>query len=114
MGNLKSSKKFKSTFEKITWARQTLELPESATMQKIKESFKKLITKWHPDKCHDKEETCREKAEAIILANEILNDYCAQYQFSFSKEEVKKYCSKEEWWLDKFGEDPVWGKGNTE
>ncbi len=111
MGKSKSSKKFKSTYEKIAWARQTLDLPETATMQQIKDNFKQLITKWHPDKCHEKEETCREMSEEIILANTILNDYCTQYQISFSKEEIKKYLSKEEWWLDKFGKDPIWGKG---
>ncbi len=69
MRNSKSSIIFKSTFEKITWAIQTLELPESATKQQIIENFRSLITKWHPDKCRKKEKICHEMTEAIILAN---------------------------------------------
>jgi len=112
MSNSESLKKFKSTFQKISWARQTLDLPESATMEEIKKNFRRLIAKWHPDKCRKKKEKCHEMTEAILLANKIICDYCTQYKFSFSKEEINKYISKEEWWFNKFGADPIWGKSD--
>ncbi len=106
------SKKHQSTVEKITWARQILELPESATIQQIRENFRRLVSKWHPDKSIEKEPICHEMTEKIILANQIISDYCRQYKFSFSKEEIKKYISKKEWWYDKFGTDPIWSKSD--
>ena len=104
-------KKFRTTFEKITWARKLLGLSEFATAQEIRDNFRKLIAKWHPDKCREEEKKCEEMTEMIISANQIIKNYCEQYKFSFCEEEVKKYISKEEWWFDRFGVDPLWGPG---
>jgi curved DNA-binding protein CbpA len=110
---MSNSTEFKSTVEKITWARNLLELPETATFDQINQNFKRLIKQWHPDRCSLNPEKCEEMAGVIIAANEILRDYCRQYKFSFSDEEIKKYLSHEEWWLEKFGTDPLWS-GNDQ
>jgi hypothetical protein len=39
-------------------------------------------------------------------------EYCNNYKFSFSKEEIEKYISAEEFWGKKFGSDPIWGNYN--
>lgn len=96
-------------FEQVNAARIMLELPERATMEEIKSSYRKLIRKWHPDKCREDIETCREMTTNIITAYRILNDYCKNYKFSFSKEEVGKYLSAEEWWFERFGKNPFLG-----
>ena len=41
------------TYDKIVWARNILGLPESATMHEIKDNYRRLINKWHPDKCFE-------------------------------------------------------------
>jgi len=46
----------------------------------------------------------------IIAAYEIITVYCENYKYSFAREEVRRYLSVEEWWFDKFGNDPLWGK----
>jgi hypothetical protein len=38
-------------------------------------------------------------------------EYCAQYQYSFSEETVKRHRSPEQWWAERFGDDPLWGNG---
>jgi curved DNA-binding protein CbpA len=38
-------------YQEITAARKLLELPETATMTAIKSKYRKLVAKWHPDKC---------------------------------------------------------------
>jgi len=95
-------------YQKITEARKLLELPERATMQGIKSNYRKLIKKWHPDKSSDNIDTCHEMTKEVIAAYKTIMSYCNHYKFSFAKEEVKKYLSVEEWWFDRFGNDPLW------
>ena len=98
------------TYEKINAARKMLDLPERATMEEIKSSYRTLIQRWHPDKCKANREKCKEMTTQIIAAYRIINDYCKNYKFSFSKEEVNKYLSAEEWWFERFGKNPLWGE----
>ena len=96
-------------YEQVNAARIMLDLPERATMEEIKSSYRTLIRKWHPDKCEEDVEQCREMTTNIITAYRILNDYCRNYKFSFSKGEVSKYLSAEEWWFERFGKNPFLG-----
>ncbi|MBW2036230.1 MAG: J domain-containing protein [Deltaproteobacteria bacterium] len=104
--------KAKTKYDQITEARKILELPESATLQEVKRQYKKLMAKWHPDKSREKKEICEEKAKKINEAYKEIMNYCNNYSFSFSKEEVEKYITEEEWWFKRFGNDPVWGVYN--
>jgi len=96
-------------YQEITEARKLLELPERATMEEIKSNYKRLLSKWHPDKCRENNEQCNEVTKKIIAAYNIIITYCNQYQFSFTKEEVKNYLSEKEWWFERFGNDPILG-----
>ena len=96
-------------FDAINQARLILGLPENATMDLIKENYRRLIKRWHPDRCKDKPEKCEEMSRRITDAYRLILEYCANYQFSFEREEVEKSLSENEWWLQRFGSDPVWG-----
>jgi len=95
-------------YEQITNARKILGIPESATITRIKKSFKDSIKQWHPDRCQEKKELCREKSSQIIQAYKTIMIYCDNYRFSFSRDEVEKYMSAEETWKKKYGSDPIW------
>lgn len=95
-------------FDDIKAARMLLDLPERATMADIKSQYRILIQKWHPDRCEDDKDTCKEMTARIIAAYRLISDYCKNYEFSFSKEEVSNYFSAEEWWLERFGRNPLW------
>jgi len=41
-------------------------------------------------------------------------NYCENYKFSFSKEEIEKYISPDEFWGKRFGSDPIWGNYNDD
>lgn len=99
-----------STYKKITAARRLLGLPEQATLQEIKTQYRQRIKQVHPDRSPEDAARGAEKTAELIAAYKILLAYCNQYKFSFSKEEVQNYLSKEEWWLERFGCDPLWGK----
>lgn len=101
-------------YEEITKARQVLGLYESATLKDIKNNYKELLKEWHPDLCKENEEICNEKTIEIINAFKTIMEYCDNYKFSFSKEEIEKYISAEEFWGKKFGSDPIWGNYNDD
>ena len=102
-------------YNKITKARTLLELPEQATKKQIKANYRRLLRKWHPDSCREDKTLCQDKTRDIIRAYNVISDYCDNYKFSFSREEVKKYMSQEEWWMERFGQAPIWtGKPRNE
>jgi DnaJ-class molecular chaperone len=90
-------------YQQITEARRVLELSEQATMEQIKSNYRHLIRKWHPDRCNENSKKCKEMTTKIIAAYRIINDYCKNYKFSFSEQEVRNYLSAEEWWFERFG-----------
>ncbi|MFO8082825.1 MAG: J domain-containing protein [Desulfobacterales bacterium] len=95
-------------YEKITRARHLLELPESATMEQIKSNYRLLLSRWHPDKCTGNPEVCKEMTQKIIEAYQMILVYCNQYEYCFSEEVVNRHLSPEEWWFERFGNDPLW------
>ncbi|MFO7932157.1 MAG: J domain-containing protein [Desulfosalsimonas sp.] len=102
-----------SKYEEITRARKLLELPEAATMEEIKAGYRRLMHRWHPDLCGQDKEKAHEMTRKITDAYRILLDYCTNYRYCFSEQAVKKQRSPEEWWMEQFGNDPLWGgKGN--
>lgn len=96
-------------YDEITKARQILELQESATLKEIKTMYRELLKKWHPDLGKKNKAVRKQKTIEIIKAYKTLMDYCEQYRFSFSREEIGKYMSPEELWAKQFGKDPIWG-----
>ncbi len=97
-------------FEEITHARKILGVAESATLKQIQKNYRDLVKKWHPDRCREKKEICREKTSLILQAYKTIRDYCNNYRFTFSREEIEKYMPDEEVWIKKYGSDPIWGR----
>ena len=82
-------------------------IAEQATLSESKAKYRKLIKKWHPDINRENKDQCDEMTKIIVNSYAIILGYCKQYKISFSQEEVKKYLSEEEWWSDRFGNDPI-------
>jgi DnaJ-class molecular chaperone len=97
-------------YEEITRARWLLELPERATMEEIQSQYRKLLRKWHPDRARRPQEECTDMTIRIVEAYRMIIDYCSNYKFSFSENEVREHLSDEEWWFDRFATDPLWQK----
>ena len=101
----------KTKYAEIAEAVKILNLPEEATLKQIKAQYKKLITKWHPDKCKQDPKKCIEMSQKIIEAYEVIMAYCHHYKYSFKPEDVKRKREREyeELWAEQFGNDPIWG-----
>ena len=102
-------------YEQIDAARQILDLDEEATLADIEAQIKRLLKRWHPDRCVEESQRCTEMTQRILEAAKLIRNYCAHYRFSFREEEVEKYLSPEEWWEKRFGDAPLWetGQPNT-
>lgn len=96
-------------FQDLQNAQKILNLGDHANMKEIKESYKALMNKWHPDKGNADVEECEEMSKKITVAYDIIMTYCSSYQYSFTKEAYKKGLSGEDWWYERFGKDPMWG-----
>jgi DnaJ-class molecular chaperone len=97
-------------YRDIIEAKQTLNLPEQATLEQIRINYRSLLRRYHPDLCREDPAVCVAKTQAIVAAYQIILDYCQQYHFSFSEEDLRRYCSSEDWWFARFGNDPSWRK----
>ena len=94
----------KSLFEQLDWARKRLELPESANINLIKEQYRELSKKWHPDRCREDPDKCHEMQQQLNTAYHTLMNYCNSYRYSFRREDVEKFPTGEDLWWERFGQ----------
>lgn len=77
-------------YQRIEEARIILGLGGDATRKEIRDAFRELSQKYHPDHCPQEElTTCRAKFEKIVRAREVLERYCENYRYSFREEEIR-------------------------
>jgi len=78
-------------FEQIDRARKLLGLGEAATLEEIKQAYRRMAVLYHPDGCpEERKAECEELMKRLNEAYELLLDYCARYRYSFDKESVRR------------------------
>ncbi len=101
------------TPKNILKAADILELHKKESLEDIKNKYRILAKKWHPDQCQGKQQECRKKMEEISWAYEIIKSYCRNYLFSFKKgnimENLPRDIQDQEKLRRQFGNDPLWG-----
>ncbi|NPA49226.1 MAG: J domain-containing protein [Thermodesulfobacteria bacterium] len=88
-------------WRKLEEARRILELPVQTSRAEIRQRYRKLAARLHPDRAGDLE-TMQKLNEAYAL----LMDYCEHYRIELRPND--QGADAEEWWFLHFGEDPVW------
>lgn len=80
-------------------------------MKTIKARHRDLIARWHPDVCQDQPDLCKEMAQRINRAYEMVLSYCENYRYPFGEDELKREDERtyERWWQERFGDDPICG-----
>ncbi|MGB4268997.1 MAG: J domain-containing protein [Spirochaetota bacterium] len=99
-------------YNKIAEAAQLLELGERASIRRIKDTYKTLMQKWHPDNCKEERHHCEEMSKKITAAYRLLMDFCNSYAIPLNKEMIEKEMGNDDpevFWKRKFGSDPHWG-----
>ena len=106
-----------ASFEEIDEARKLLGIEETATLKDIRNVYRKLTFKHHPDKCKDEEKKgCEKMFKKITYANDILMSYCAGYKYSFKKNDVERETADKEFYehLKRFYDGWFGGKATGE
>ncbi|MCX6141787.1 MAG: GvpL/GvpF family gas vesicle protein [Ignavibacteriales bacterium] len=89
----------RGNFALVDRARKTMELPEKASWQQIRASYRKLVLAHHPDR-NPGSSLAGQRCAEVVEAYEMLRSYCrslpdfieggAAGQFSFAEEDVEK------------------------
>ncbi len=92
-----------TTFTQLLKAKTTLGLNDKASLFEIKDKYKSLMKKWHPD-INDDIATATLISTQINEAYAIVLRYCNKYEYPFDEESLKKATlSPQEWLEEKFG-----------
>jgi DnaJ-class molecular chaperone len=98
-------------FKQIDQARQLLGLGENATLEEIKQAYRELNLRYHPDRCEaKKKKEYEEMSKKVNNAKDMLLSYCAGYRYSFKEKDVKRNSMDKEFYehLKRFY-DGWWG-----
>jgi len=103
----------KHEWAEIKAAADLLGLGEKASLAEIKKAYRRLSRKHHPDVQNSGKKQIEEIAmHELNEAYQTLLGYCAAYRFPLAPGKDEKL-EGEDWWLDRFGQDPLWGKGSA-
>ncbi len=105
-------------WQAIEKARELFKLGDRATMGEIKRAYHRMCKKYHPDSATNSEIVeVNEENERIMyqltLSHELLMRYTREYRFPLTPGKGDVY-DAEDWWMDRFGQDPLWGKGKKQ
>jgi preprotein translocase subunit Sec63 len=84
-----------ASFEEIDGARRLLGLSEAATLREIKQAYRRMVKKYHPDVARGID-GADEKTSELNHAFRILSDYCASYRFCFTEQDVRRTYPEEQ------------------
>ena len=98
----------KREWQAIDQARELLKLGDKATLGEMKRAYHRMCKKYHPDGGTDIDPN-GEIMYRITAAYELLMRYTREYRFPLTPGEHDIY-DAEDWWMDRFGQDPLWGK----
>jgi hypothetical protein len=93
----------------INNARKILRLGDKATRGEIKRAYHGLCKQYHPDTAGKQSPKDQEIIYKLTHAYELLIQYCDEFRFPLAPDENSIY-DAEDWWMDRFGEDPLWGR----
>jgi hypothetical protein len=99
----------KKEWQKILAAKDLLGLGDSATMAEIKFVFRNSSRQYHPDLAGNTLKN-REKMRQISEAYQTILSYCENFHFPLTCDEQELEMDDEEWWMSRFGQDPLWSK----
>ena len=94
--------------ERIAAARELLGLGDSATITEIKKAYRDKAKEYHPDTAEPDHPEYIEMHQ-LTEAYETLLDHCQNFKIPLELSGDDP-TDDEDWWMNRFGNDPVWGK----
>jgi len=99
----------KKEWQALARAGKLLGLADRATRGEMKRAYHRLCKKYHPDTNGADSKADEEMMYRLTEAYELLMRYCEEYRFPLEPGEGDIY-DAEDWWMDRFGRDPLWGR----
>jgi hypothetical protein len=97
-------------WKKIVAAKNLLGLPDQATLAEIKKAYRGLCKEHHPDLARHRQEGVGLEMHRLTEACQILLEYGKKYKIPLVPGEDQPL-EGEDWWMERFGDDPLWGPG---
>lgn len=99
------------TPEALREAAELLGIGGRASFNDIRQAYHEQIKKWHPDVSTQDPSMSHDMTIRLKMAHDLLVDYCMNHTFSFSIEDLAKdlELSPADFWMERFGDDPIWG-----
>lgn len=102
-------------WKKIVAAKNLLGLPDQATLAEIKKAYRRLSKEHHPDIARHRPDGEIEpglEMHRLTEAYQILVEYGKKYKIPLVPGEDQPL-EGEDWWMERFGDDPLWGPGRS-
>lgn len=101
-------------WEEIIAARELLDLGNMASLDEIKQAYRHKAKAHHPDLNGTPPGLPPGAVEMHRLteAYQTLTSYCFSYRISLEPNQENQI-DDEDWWMQRFGNDPLWGKGKV-
>ena len=99
------------TPEALNEAAELLGIGGRASLHEIRSRYHDRVREWHPDVSLKDPGLSHEMMIRIKDAYDLLVDYCMNHAFSFRIEDLAQDLEQNpaEYWMERFGEDPIWG-----
>ncbi|MGV1100162.1 J domain-containing protein [Thiovibrio sp. JS02] len=101
-------------WKKIVAAKNLLGLADTATLSEIKAAYRRSAKKHHPDLAGRGASAAGAAPELemhrLSEAYQMLMAYCARYKIPLVPGEDQPL-EGEDWWMERFGDDPLWSPG---
>lgn len=92
-------------------AAELLGIRDRASLNEIRRRYHEQIKEWHPDTSQRDPAESHEMTILLKAAYDLLVDYCMNRPVSFRLENLERDLeqSPADYWIDRFGDDPIWG-----
>lgn len=99
------------TAKTLREAAEILGIGEEASLNEIRTHYHEQIKKWHPDVSKNDSTTSHEVTIRLHAAYALLSDYCMNHTISFRMKDLAKDLERNpaDYWMERFGDDPIWG-----
>ena len=98
----------KRKWRQILAAKTLLGLGDQASLLEIRQAYRQLSKEHHPDRAPEGEMT---RMQEVNAAYALLLEYGNSFRLPLlPPAEPSAALEAEDWWLDRFGEDPLWGR----
>lgn len=98
----------KSDWEALFEAKELLGLGDRATLGEIKRSYRSQCKANHPDIVGD-DKAKGDMMRKLTRAYDLLMNHSEQFKIPLVPLDNESL-EPEDWWMDRFGQDPLWGK----